>query len=201
MPGHAAAPRERRVEHVRRQQGGARRGAPAGPARFRKKVLVRVDGAGASHDLIGSPAVAVLAAADGAVHLRVDDHRRRRGRDRESPRRRVKARHRPGRQRRGGQGRRGDHGPDDQAGNWPDGLHRITRRVKPPRRHLRNLTDYEKKTGWKHSITRTNIPDAVIAGVPGSHHSPVHRHRAPRSRHRGDCRVRTAKAVGLRNPL
>ena len=28
----------------------------------------------------------------------------------------------------------------------------------------------EKKTGWKYSITRTNIPDAGISGVPGSHH-------------------------------
>jgi hypothetical protein len=41
------------------------------PARFRKKILVRVDGAGASHDL---PARHVLAAEDPAVHLRLDDH-------------------------------------------------------------------------------------------------------------------------------
>ena len=39
----------------------------------------------------------------------------------------------------------------------------VARRVKPSRRHLRNLTDYEKKTGWKYSITCTNIPDAGIA--------------------------------------
>ena len=45
-------------------------------------------------------------------------------------------------------------------GTGPDGLRWIARRVKPSRRHLRNLTDYEKKTGWKYSITCTNIPDA-----------------------------------------
>ena len=69
-----------------------------------------------------------------------------------------------------------------RAGNWPDGLRWIARRVKPSRRHLRNLTDYEKKTGWKYSITCTNIPDAGIAGVPGSHHAQyidtVHREHA-----------------------
>ena len=57
-----------------------------------------------------------------------------------------------------------------RAGNWPGGLRWIARRVKPSRRHMRNLTDQEKKTGWKYSITCTNIPDAGIAGVPGSHH-------------------------------
>ena len=55
-----------------------------------------------------------------------------------------------------------------RAGNWPDGLRWITRRVKPSRRHLRNLTYCEKKTGRKYSITCTNIPDAGIAGVPGN---------------------------------
>ena len=86
------------------------------PSRFRRKVMVRVDGAGASHDLIEPPAVPVLPAQDHAVHLRLDDHRRRRGRHPAAPRRRVEARHRPGRHRRGGQGRRRDHAPDDQGG-------------------------------------------------------------------------------------
>jgi hypothetical protein len=57
-----------------------------------------------------------------------------------------------------------------RAGNWPEGLRWIARRVKPSRRHLRTLTDYEKKAGWKYSITCTNVPDAGIVGVPGSHH-------------------------------
>jgi hypothetical protein len=86
-----------------------------------------------------------------------------------------------------------------RAGNWPGGLRWIARRVKPSRRHLRNLTDYEKKTGWKYSITCTNIPDTGIAGVPGSHHpqyiDTVHREHAVVE----TSGVRTAKAMGLRN--
>jgi hypothetical protein len=30
-----------------------------------------------------------------------------------------------------------------------------------------NLTAYEKKTGWRYSITCTNIPDGGIPGVSG----------------------------------
>ncbi len=71
--------------------------------------------------------------------------------------------------------------------------------MKPSRRHLRNLTDYEKKTGWKYSITCTNIPDTGIGGVPGSHHPQyidvVHREHAVVE----TAGVRTAKAMGLRN--
>jgi hypothetical protein len=48
-----------------------------------------------------------------------------------------------------------------RAGNWPKGLRWIARRVKPSRRHMRNLTGYEKKTGWKYPITCTNIPTTV----------------------------------------
>ena len=86
-----------------------------------------------------------------------------------------------------------------RAGNWPGGLRWIARRVKPSRRHLRNLTDYEKKTGWKYSITCTNIPDTGIGGVPGSHHPQyidvLHREHAVVE----TSGVRTAKAMGLRN--
>ncbi len=86
-----------------------------------------------------------------------------------------------------------------RAGNWPEGLRWIARRVKPSRRHLRNLTDYEKKTGWKYSITCTNIPDTGIKDVPGSHHpqyiDTIHREHAIVE----TAGVRTAKAMGLRN--
>ena len=61
------------------------------------------------------------------------------------------------------------------------------------------LTDYEKKTGWKYSITCTNIPGTGIPGVPGSHHPQyidvVHREHAVVE----TGGVRTAKAMGLRN--
>ena len=87
------------------------------------------------------------------------------------------------------------------AGNWPGGLRWIARRVKPSRRHLPNLTEYEKKTGWKYSITCTNIPNAGIRDVPGSHHpqyiDTVHREYAAVE----TAGFRTAKAMGLRNLL
>ena len=72
------------------------------------------------------------------------------------------------------------------------------RRVKPSRRQMRNLTDYEKKTGWRYSIICTNMPGAGIGGVPGSHHPQyidvVHREHACVE----TAGVRTAKAMGLR---
>ena len=85
-----------------------------------------------------------------------------------------------------------------RAGNWPGGLRWIARRVKPSRRHMWNLTGYEKKTGWKYSITCTNVPDDGIPDVPGSHPQyidVVHREHAVVE----TAGVRTAKAMGLRN--
>ncbi len=62
-----------------------------------------------------------------------------------------------------------------------------------------NLTAYEKKTGWRYSITCTNIPDDGIGGIPGSHHPQyidvAHREHAVVE----TGGVRTAKAMGLRN--
>ena len=61
-----------------------------------------------------------------------------------------------------------------------------------------NLTAYERKTGWRYSITCTSIPDSGIGGVPGSHHPQyidvVHREHAVVE----TGGVRTAKAMGLR---
>jgi hypothetical protein len=86
-----------------------------------------------------------------------------------------------------------------RAGNWPGGLRRIVRRVKPSRRPVGNLTVYEKKTGWRYSITCTNIPDGGIGGIPGSHHpqyiDAAHREHAVAE----TGGVRAAKAMGLRN--
>jgi hypothetical protein len=62
-----------------------------------------------------------------------------------------------------------------------------------------NLTAYEKKTGWRYSITCTNITDGGIGGVPGSHHpqyiDTVYRERAVVE----TGGVRTAKAMALGN--
>jgi Transposase DDE domain group 1 len=169
------------------------------PARFRKKVLVRVDGAGASHELIGhllslsSPRKTVLFTCGWMITAADEDAIRQVPAGAWKP----------------GTGQDGSAEDDkdiaeitdlmSRAGNWPGGLRWIARRVKPSRRHLRNLTDYEKKTGWKYSITCTNIPDTGIAGVPGSHHpqhiDTVHREHAVVE----TGGVRTAKAMGLRN--
>ena len=63
---------------------------------------------------------------------------------------------------------------------------------------VKNLTAFEKATGWRYSVIVTNIPDAGIPGVPGSHHPQLidvlHREHAI-----VEDRVRTAKAMGLRN--
>src|ERR1700733_7600094 len=169
------------------------------PARFRGKILVRVDGAGASHDLVN--------------HLLSLSSARKTGlftcgwmitaADEDAIRQVPAGAWKPG------TGQDGDAEDDKdvaeitglmtRAGNWPDGLRWIARRVKRSRRHLRNLTDYEKETGWKYSITCTNVPDSGIAGVPGSHHPQyvdvVHREHAVVE----TAGVRTAKAMGLRN--
>jgi hypothetical protein len=169
------------------------------PARFRRKVLVRVDGAGASHELIGhllslsSPKKKVLFTCGWAIMAADEDAIRQVPAGAWKP------------------GITQDGGTEDdkdvteitslmtRAGNWPEGLRWIARRVKPSRRHMRNLTDWEKETGWKYSITCTNIPDSGIGGVPGSHHPQyldvVHREHAVVE----TAGVRTAKAMGLRN--
>jgi hypothetical protein len=86
-----------------------------------------------------------------------------------------------------------------RAGNWPGGLRWIVRRVRPSRRHKKNMTAYEKKAGWRYSITCTNIPDAGIAGIPGSHH-PQYIDAVQRDHATAETDgVRTAKAMGLRN--
>ena len=79
------------------------------------------------------------------------------------------------------------------------GLRWIVRRTKPSRRQAKNLTAFERATGWRYSIIVTNIPAAGgIPGVPGSHHPQftdvLHREHAV-----VENRVRTNKAMGLRN--
>src|SRR5215470_5743297 len=168
------------------------------PARFRAKILVRVDGAGASHELIkhllsmSSPRRILLftcgwmiTATDEAAIMQVPE-------DAWEP----------------GIGQDGAIEQDkdvaeithllSRAGNWPGGLRWIVRRVKPPRRQMPNLTAYEKKTGWRYSITCTNIPGSGIGGVPGSHH-PQHIDVVQREHACVETGgVRTAKAMGLR---
>jgi hypothetical protein len=87
-------------------------------------------------------------------------------------------------------------GLDARVGNWPKGIRLIVRRARPSRRHLGKPTDLEKRTGWRYQITATDI--TRMRGVPGSQHPQfldvLHRNHAV-----VEARVRGAKATGLRN--
>ena len=169
------------------------------PAAFRKKILVRIDGAGASHALVEhlltlSSERKTLLFTRGWMITESDEEA---------------IRQVPGSAWQPGITQDGDLEEDkdvaeithlmSRAGIWPDGLRWIARRVKPSRRHLKNLTAYEKQTGWKYSITCTNIGYTGMDGVPGSQHlqfiDVTHRDHATVE----TDGVRTAKAMGLRN--
>ncbi|HTQ88914.1 MAG TPA: transposase, partial [Streptosporangiaceae bacterium] len=168
------------------------------PARMRSRLLVRVDGAGASHELISHllslasrrrtvlftcgwaiteadeqaigllPAAAWQAAVDQDGVVQEDKH--------VAEITRLLSR----------------------AAGWPAGLRWIVRRTKPSRRQAKNLTAFERATGWRYSIIVTNIPDTGITGVPGSHHAQfidvLHRQHAV-----VEDGVRAGKSMGLRN--
>jgi hypothetical protein len=169
------------------------------PSRMRSKLLVRVDGAGASHELIKHllslssrrrtvlftcgwaiteadeqaigllPSGAWQAAVDQDGVVQQDKHV-------------AEITHLLGR-----------------AASWPAGLRWIVRRTKPSRRQAKNLTAFERATGWRYSIIVTNIPAARgISGVPGSHHAQfidvLHRQHAV-----VEDGVRAGKSMGLRN--
>ncbi|WP_430792084.1 transposase, partial [Actinoplanes sp. G11-F43] len=51
--------------------------------------------------------------------------------------------------------------------DWPHGLRLIVRRSRPSARHTRQLTTLERATGWRYQIVATSI--TRIRGVPGSH--------------------------------
>ncbi len=168
------------------------------PSRFRRKTLVRVDGAGASHDLVkhllslSSKRKTVLFTTGWMITAADEDAIRKLPADA----------WKPGTCQDGSVEQEKDVAEITdlltRAENWPDGLRWIVRRVKPSRRQMRNLTDYEKKTGWRYSIICTNIPGDGIDGVPGSHHPQyidvLHREHACVE----TAGVRTAKAMGLR---
>jgi hypothetical protein len=168
------------------------------PGRMRPRLLVRVDGAGASHELIGhllslaSPRRMVLftcgwmiTPADEDAIARLPASAWQPGLDQD------------------GTVQEDKHAAEithllSRAAGWPDGLRWIVRRTKPSRRQAQNLTAFEKATGWRYSIICTNIPAAGIPGAPGSHHPQyidvMHREHAI-----VEDGVRTGKAMGLRN--
>jgi hypothetical protein len=169
------------------------------PARMRSQLLIRVDGAGACHELIthllslssrrrtvlftsgwmitaaDEETIGLLPAA--AWQAAVDQD---------------------------GAVQQGKHVAEithlmRRAGRWPAGLRWIVRRTRPSRRQARNLTAFERATGWRYSIICTNIPAARgIPGLPGSHHAQFtdvpHRQHAV-----VEDGVRAGKSMGLRN--
>jgi hypothetical protein len=169
------------------------------PGRFRRKVIVRIDGAGASHDLVkyllglSSERKKLLFTCGWTITES----------DEAAIRAVPKDAWKPGVRQDGAVEEDKDVAEITQlmsrAGNWPEGPRFIARRVMPSRRHKKNMTAYEKETGWKYSITCTNVPDTGIPGVPGSHHPQfidvLHRDHATVE----TDGVRTAKAMGLRN--
>ncbi|ASW57342.1 IS1380 family transposase [Plantactinospora sp. KBS50] len=87
-------------------------------------------------------------------------------------------------------------GLNPRLAGWTGTLRLLVRRTRPSARHARNLTALEKRTGWRYQIVATNI--TRIAGVPGSHQpqwlDALHRAHAGVEDH-----VRHGKATGLRN--
>lgn len=80
---------------------------------------------------------------------------------------------------------------------WPASQRLIVRRVRPSARDLKQLTDFERATGWKYQITATNIT-AGLGKIPGTRQAQwidaAHRHHAV-----VEDRVRTNKSMGLQN--
>ncbi|MEV6343299.1 IS1380 family transposase [Actinoplanes sp. NPDC051851] len=87
-------------------------------------------------------------------------------------------------------------GLNQRLDRWNGKLRLTVRRTKPSARHVKNLTDLEKRTGWRYRIVATNI--TRIAGVPGSH-QPQWIDALHRSHAGVEDQVRHAKAMGLRN--
>ena len=166
------------------------------PARMRSRLLVRVDGAGASHELI--------------THLMSLSSRRRTvlftcgwmitPADEDAIRKLPTSAWQAGLDQ-DGKVQQDKHAAEithllSRAASWPASLRWIVRRTKPSRRQAKNLTAFEKATGWRYSIIVTNIPATGILGVPGSYHPQfidvLHREHAV-----VEDRVRTNKAKDL----
>jgi hypothetical protein len=166
------------------------------PARYRRKILVRVDGAGATHDFLehlhqmntafrtvrftvgwtitdtDETAIAALPADTWTDSLRQDGDATATAGVAEVT------------------------GRDPRAQRWLPGLRLIVRRTRPAARHQAKLTALERKTGWRYAIVATNI--TRMRGIAGSHH-PQWLDALHRSHATVEDRVRTNKAMGLRN--
>jgi len=168
------------------------------PARFRSRMLVRADGAGASHELITH----LLSLATPRRHVLFTCGWMITGADEQAIRLLPAAAWQAAVDQ-DGVVQEDKHVAEithlmSRAAGWPAGLRWIVRRTNPSRRQAKNLTAFERATGWRYSIIVTNIPDTGITGVPGTHHPQfidvLHREHAV-----VEDGVRTGKAMGLRN--
>jgi Transposase DDE domain group 1 len=165
------------------------------PPHRRTKILIRVDGAGATHELLdhirslNTPARTVrytvgwtITDADEAAIAALPKSA-------------------------WGDSLNQDSTADDQAHvaeltglstrtGWPSGQRLIARRTRPSRRQMAKLTAFERATGWRYAITATDI--GRIPGLGGSH-QPQWLDALHRSHATVEDRVRTDKAMGLRN--
>jgi hypothetical protein len=168
------------------------------PARFRSRLLVRIDGAGASHQLIEhllslvSPRRMMLFTCGWMITPADED----------TIRKLPASAWQPGLDQ-DGHVQQDKHVAEithltSRAANWPTGLRWIVRRAKPSRRQAGNLTAFEKATGWRYSIICTNIPATGIPGVPGSHH-PQYIDVTHREHAIVEDGVRAGKTMCLRN--
>jgi Transposase DDE domain group 1 len=169
------------------------------PSRFRSRLLVRVDGAGASHELVShllslsSRRRTVLFTCGWAITAA----------DEQAIKKLPAPAWKPAVDQ-DGTVQQDKHVAEithlmRRAAGWPAGLRWVVRRTRPSRRQARNLTAFERATGWRYSIIVTSIPAAGgIGGVPGSHHAQfidvLHRQHAV-----VEDGVRAAKSMGLRN--
>ena len=145
-PGHGNAPRlpdNTFADHKKVLSAALRQV----PARLRRRLLIRIDGAGASHDLIGhllgmsSPQWKVMFTCGWAIT--------------EADEAAITAlpadAWKPGIRHDGSIEQDKEvaevTGLMTRAESWPGGLRWIARRVKPSRRHKKNLTAHERKTG------------------------------------------------------
>lgn len=166
------------------------------PVKYRRKILVRIDGAGATHELLehiqqlnrlwrtvkftvgwtitdaDETAIAALPEQAWTDGLQQDGTATDQAQATELT------------------------GLNQRVDNWTPGLRLIARRTKPAARHAKKLTDLERKTGWRYAIVATNI--RRIHGVPGSHH-PQFLDVLHRSHATVEDQVKAGKAMGLRN--
>ncbi|WP_435818246.1 IS1380 family transposase [Micromonospora matsumotoense] len=166
------------------------------PVAYRRKILIRVDGAGATHDLLehieqmnrlwrsvkftvgwtiteaDETAIASLPETAWSDSLTQDGTATENAQVAELT------------------------GLNTRLEEWPAGLRLIVRRVRPSARHAKKLTTLERATGWRYQIVATSI--TRMHAVPGSH-QPQWLDALHRAHAGVEDRVRHGKAMGLRN--